>query len=107
MGAEQFMTRGHGKTAAAAFAAARKQALIIYGRGGYSGTLAEKKDFVEIPMLDTDIVRFESKSMDRVAEEFAQELIAKHDPRIDDKWGPAGCIQIGPRDWLFFGWASS
>jgi hypothetical protein len=27
--------------------------------------------------------------------------------KIDDKWGPAGCVQLGPGKWMFFGTASS
>ena len=40
-------------------------------------------------------------------------LFGKNDRRIDDKWGPAGCIQLdkvkgkrGIYKYLFFGWAS-
>jgi len=28
-------------------------------------------------------------------------------PRIDSKWGPAGCIALGDNTYLFFGWASA
>jgi hypothetical protein len=41
-------------------------------------------------------------------------LFGKNDRRINDKWGPAGCIQLdkvkgkrGVYQFLFFGWASS
>jgi hypothetical protein len=33
--------------------------------------------------------------------------IARDNQRIQDKWGPAGAIQFGPNEWLFFGTASS
>lgn len=37
----------------------------------------------------------------------ADALVSVSDPRISDKWGPAGCIKLGPSRYLFFGWASS
>lgn len=24
---------------------------------------------------------------------------------VDDKWGPAGCVQNSPGEFIFFGWA--
>ena len=48
--------------------------------------------------------------------DIAEHLLAKlFDERIDDKWGPAGCIDMDPKltgkrkpkRFLFFGWASS
>lgn len=44
--------------------------------------------------------------------DLAELLIDLGDPRIDDKWGPAGCIDLAPKkkrdkEFLFFGWASS
>lgn len=47
--------------------------------------------------------------------QIADALIDLDDPRVDDKWGPAGCINMTPRRkaagsvkrFLFFGWASS
>ena len=46
--------------------------------------------------------------------EIANALIDMGDRRIDDKWGPAGCIDLTPKltgkrkpkRFLFFGWAS-
>lgn len=45
----------------------------------------------------------------------AHALVSMEDRRIDDKWGPAGCIDMTPKltgkrkpkHFLFFGWASS
>lgn len=37
----------------------------------------------------------------------AQKMVFDGDPRIDDKWGDAGCIDLGDGWFLFFGWASS
>lgn len=78
-----------------AFAQAVKQARYDHGHAGYSGTLAEKDEFVII-----------AEDSQMSAEEYAEELIANGDDRIDDKWGPAGCLRT-PTGYLFFGWASS
>lgn len=65
----------------------------------YSGEIGMKHDFVHIATVDT----LED------ADALANKLIGEGDPRIDDKWGPAGCITIrsGDCQFLFFGWASS
>ena len=96
MGACTFIDRAKGKTAVQAFAAAVQQAKYEHGHGGYSGTIAEKGSFVEIPLP-------EGKN----AHQYAEELLDNDDKRISDKWGPAGCIKIGDGEFLFFGWASS
>jgi hypothetical protein len=36
---------------------------------------------------------------------YARELMNNDDPRIEDKWGPAGCVALGGNRWYFFGWA--
>lgn len=95
MGATTFGTTARGKTAREAFTAAVTQARFESGSGGYSGTIAEKRDYVMIAL-----------PAGRVANDYARELIDAGDPRIDDKWGPAGCIALGEDKWLFFGWAS-
>jgi hypothetical protein len=95
MGATAFETIAKGRTAAEAFKAAVKDAKYEYGHGGYSGTIAEKNTFVEIPLPPGVTARHH-----------AWKLIENDDPRIHDKWGPAGCIQLGKGEFLFFGWAS-
>lgn len=95
MGASTFYTRASGKTAKEAFQAARDNAFWERGHGGYTGTIAEKTSFVEIPVADC---------IDPY--KHAQWLVKECDPRIDDKWGPAGCIRLPDNEWLFFGWAS-
>lgn len=105
MGAATFFTRSYGKDAKQAFASAREQALYEHGHSGYSGSVAEKSNFrtIVIPNISglpepEDAVRY------------GDELIERRDQRIDDKWGPAGCIEIrsskaDERLFLFFGWA--
>ena len=95
MGASTFMVTATGATAQTAFNSARDEARLEHGRGGYTGTIAEKGSFVIITL---------PKGKD--AYEYANELLDAADPRVDDKWGPAGCIKISPQEWLFFGWAS-
>ena len=42
-----------------------------------------------------------------LAEHYAHDLIDECDPRVDDKWGPAGCVRLEEGTFYFFGWASS
>ena len=99
MGASDFYQFGKGNTIKDAFLAAREEAAYDCGHSGYTGTLAEKNDFVLIktPKVQTD----------KEATELAHKLIEANDKRIDDKWGPAGAIPVKKDRWLFFGWASS
>ena len=96
MGSQVFTTIGTGASVQAAFNDEVEHACFNHGHGGYSGTIAEKSEFVMIPCLPG-----------QTAEDTANILIDKDDPRITDKWGPAGCIDMGDGDFLFFGWASS
>lgn len=96
MGAMNFYQRAKGKTPKDAFIDAVEEAAWENGHGGYTGTIAEKDSFTIIPL-----------PADKNAADYAHELIRADDPRISDKWGPAGCIQTGPEEFLFFGWASS
>ena len=84
MGANTFYTKFSG-------AVARYE----HGHGGYTGTIAEKDDFIMI-----------NCPTDKDPYDFATELINTDDSRIDDKWGSAGCIAL-EESYLFFGWASS
>lgn len=103
MGAGTFDAYAKGKTASEAFDRAVKEAQHMHGHGGYTGTIAEKDSFVLIGKTDTL----------KGARALSNRLISDEDPRVDDKWGPAGCIEIGRADehgdqqYLFFGWASS
>jgi hypothetical protein len=97
MGATTFITKAKGKTAEKAFKKTVKEHTLDYGRNGYTGTIAEKSEFVMIDeYVPNDMIS---------AEEFATKLMYDCDPRVDDKWGPAGCIPLGDKEFLFFGWA--
>ena len=98
MGAGTFFNYGRGESAKKAFDQLRDHYLHEYGHGGYTGTIAEKDSFTRIGEVKT---KAEAMSL-------AEKLIDDEDQRVDDKWGPAGCITITdePNCWLFFGWAS-
>ncbi|MBL8715140.1 MAG: hypothetical protein JNL79_04060 [Myxococcales bacterium] len=98
MGADEFFTTSKGDSAREAFGAATRQAAYEDGHGGYTGTIAEKHDFVML----TD-----RKMLKKEAFELAQDLIEKGDRRACDKWGPALCIALEDGRFLFFGLASS
>lgn len=101
MGASSFMDWSKGKDNKEAFNRAVDEAAWENGHGGYTGTIAEKRNFVIISLPK------EIKPDDYNAiEEFAWKLIEDSDSRINDKWGPAGCIKASDR-YLFFGNASS
>lgn len=105
MGANTFEVIASGKTAKEAFDNAVSEALA-YARAdarengeeyqGYSGTIAEKRNFVMVKL-----------PKGKHASAYVQELIDAKDARIDDKFGPAGCIELGSGEWMFFGWASA
>ena len=96
MGADEFFTTARGNSAKEAFASAVEDARYEHGHGGYTGTIAEKNGFtiIEVP-----------KGQEPLA--YANELLDECDERIDDKWGPAGCVEISDKEFAFFGWASS
>ncbi len=106
MGAIDFIERAKGSTPEKAFYDVVGAALLEEGHGGYSGTIAEKESFVMIAIPDHILAGMDG-DMGEKAEVYAQELIDDDDPRIEDKWGPAGCIDLGGGEYLFFGWASS
>ncbi len=98
MGAHMFYKRADGEDAESAFRSAVKKAQYYHGHGGYTGTIAEKTSFTRIP---------ESEVGDTDPTEYAGQLIDEQDSRIDNKWGPAGCIHIEDGTYLFFDWASA
>ena len=111
MGAEVFFAESNGKTAEQAFVEARRRALWENGNDGYTGSIAEKNEFTVLTLPSG-----------KDAYEFANQLVDNGDPRVQDKWGPAGCVDItntgrgyeskqqlesDMKIYLFFGWASS
>lgn len=97
MGGTTFVVTATGSSAKDAFRGAVDDARHEHGHRGYTGTIAEKRDF--------DII--EEADSEQAAHALADRLIDAGDERIDDKWGPAGCIPIkGTDKYVFFGWAS-
>jgi hypothetical protein len=101
--AERFNHMQDGRTPAVAFKKAVEEAAWDSGHSGYTGTIAEKDSYTLIPVPP------EWKGKE---EQYADKLIQDGDDRIDDKWGPAGCLELPrkdgePRCFLFFGFASS
>lgn len=94
MGSTTFFTVANGDSVEDAFRGAVKEAERMYGQAGYTGTIAEKQDFVIITC---------PREID--AHEFAEYLIRKRDKRVNDSYGPAGCIVKENGEYLFFGWA--
>ena len=93
---------GRGKSAQEAFSALVSDARHSEGHGGYTGTIAEKHSFTMIPLSEPP----EDLTIEQHAQKEAQRLIEKDDPRVCDKWGPAGCFDLRNGKYLFFGWAS-
>jgi len=85
MGAEVFMEYGSGKTPQEAFDDLVSQAQHDMGHGGYTGTIAEKGEFVMIEP---------PSNWKGDAQSYADHLLDIGDRRISDKWGPAGCILL-------------
>jgi len=109
MGADTFYSRSSGKTANEAFSAARENAAYESGHGGYSGTIYEKHDFRSVSVPNVQGLPTEQQ-----AAEYANKLLGDEDHWVQDKWGPAACIEYAPKNpvkglrcFIFFGWASS
>jgi hypothetical protein len=99
MGGEWFETESEGETVQDAFNKAVEQAEYDHGHSGYTGTIAEKPDFILIPA---------SEYVGRDPRDFVKHLIDTRDEKwIRGKWEEATAIQTGPNKWLFFGVASS
>lgn len=95
MGTIDFATISNARGAKSAFNKAVKEARKIYGTGGYSGTIAEKDSFVMIPV-----------PVGEDPKKYANKLLDNDDSRIENKWGPAGCVKVNDGEFLFFGFAS-
>jgi hypothetical protein len=129
MGAADFITTAQGKTADEAFRAAVAEAKRRYGHRSYTGSIAEKRAYVELNVaaecakatgrLRTLLVEggawegseYVRSLVTRVgygeARALADALLVLEDSRIAEKWGPAGCLHLGGDQWLFFGVAST
>jgi len=126
VGATTFVTGARGESAGAAFRDAVESAQYESGHGGYTGTIAEKHSFNLLPVP----AGVQPQSWPRIVlgacvyhgstrESRAAELKERHGltdaqinvafeqyEQVDDKWGPAGCVDLGDGKFAFFGWAS-
>lgn len=107
MGAATFFDKAEGTTVRKAFDSATADARYEHGHGGYSGSLAEKREYVIITPPFIFPEGTDEKEAFKQVLKYAESLIEDGDERINDKWGPAGCIKYAPDKYLFFGWASS
>lgn len=105
MGAEFFIRRGTGHSAETVFKELKSQAQYDHGHSGYTGTIAEKDSFI---MLESPVIKAAYNTVgDWIGVSAYIEDEYWNDDKIRDKWGPAGCIQLSEKEWVFFGWASS
>lgn len=83
MGADNFSTAAFGKTPKEAFSAARERAQHNSGHGGYTGTIAEKHDFVHVPLPKGVTIPAFLKLLDDAEEfayaDYAKERLADHE----------------------------
>lgn len=116
MGADTFYTVARGASVREAFNSARNTAIIRRGNEGYTGTIAEKSSYTLIIPTAAELTRATDASRLWCRREptqrevlfcLAEQLVGTGDPRVDDKWGPAGVLELSAGEWLFFGWASS
>ena len=114
MGAEYFESHhpavnqetGQAITSDKAFEACVAQAAYDHGHSGYTGTIAEKYDFVYIGTVDS-LEEFRVKA---AVYEFHIPENGSWPEYVDDKWGLANLVRIEDPDdphWVFFGWASA
>jgi len=118
MGAERFITYSKGATAKEAFELAVESAEYEYGHSGYTGTIAEKDDFV---MVDVSLPEgWGAEELFDALDEYvgmggldpiAVKLLGEEKVKAfaylhDDKWGPAVGIHMGGEMYVFGGWAS-
>ena len=83
MGANSFATYEKGSSLDQAFAAATERAAFEAGRGGYTGTVAEK----------SSVLAAWDKPISLAAARYLADQLTD-DPRFSDKWGPAGAVAV-------------
>jgi len=102
MGAEYYCIEVDGKSAQSAFRKAHQEAIAAYGNSGYTGTLAEKGDYV---MVKTKHPVKNRKDFIDGEIKYGPDWLSNNE--WADKWGPSGCVKTTNGTYIFFGWASS
>lgn len=85
MGAAEFVTYQEGADPKTAFREAVDTARHDYGHRGYTGTIAEKDEYVTAAREPLPM---------GAAEALAWKLLRQDGDRFNDKWGPAGAIPV-------------
>lgn len=109
MGATTFFNQVKGTNANELFTNAVHNAKCMYGNQGYTGTIAEKHEFV----MSKKPKEFGPNAWINMVEDFDENdreneyyFKLKRDFEIyDDKWGPALCVPTED-GFIFCGWAS-
>ncbi len=102
MSGEYFCDTGKGTSAQEVFDMLVKEAQYDHGHSGYTGTIAEKSSFLMVK-VPKKFLTCPDVYVERVM--YGDEPDAKK--IMDDKWGPAGCVDCGDGVYIFFGCASS
>ena len=116
MGADNFTTRAKGTTATDAFRTAKDEAYYMHGHRGYTGTIADKNEFIEIPLpKDVDAAEFihwvevmdyNDYNPSEIPAQYLA-LVKRAYTTWKDKWGPAVAVKCCDGEYIFFGLASS
>ena len=107
MGADSFINQAKGSSAEDAFHKAKAQAEYDYGHAGYTGTIAEKSEFVLFTPPEGVVSQKEIVAWAESAQNHDTNGDDKLDEVANDKWGPAAAVKLPDGSFLFFGWASS
>ena len=121
MGADHFTDYATGKTVGEAFDKARRDAQYEYGHGGYTGSIAEKSGYIEIPVPKGTIAErlvakgyeaasawesakwndgYKPTAKERAAVKYLTDKLGERtyerfmEAAHGDKWGPAAALQI-------------
>lgn len=118
MGAEQFFTVSLGRNPHQAFDNAVRDAQWNHGHAGYTGTIAEKREFkflgpVSTPHWEKVPIWFERELAKRLPQTFPptrlpgkaiphpyREMVRRLADTYVDKWGPAICYEVTGRERL-------
>ena len=95
MNLQPFIQLVTGESPSRAFDTGTHAARLAFGTNGFTGTLADKGDFL--------LIRCPKHYEPR---DYAERLIASADERISEMWSPAGLIQQGPGAWWAFGFSA-
>jgi len=113
MGAQSFEVEETGATVKEAFTKSVDAALWDHGHSGYTGTIAEKGEFIEYHLPDGVTAHQVLEALDSawqdhgpmkklLGDRIGESVIQTY----EDKWGPAVALKVADDRWLFCGWAS-